>query len=302
MDLSIIIVSFNTRELLLNCLASLKENIKGIKYEIVVIDNASNDDSVEALGRLKTKNLRLIKNKKNLGFAAGNNQGIKAARGRYLLFLNSDTIIKDNFLPEMLNWMDRNHRVGIASCGLINKDGTIQGTGGYFPNLLRVFSWMTIEDLPLVDRFIKPFHPLHAKSFFRNESFYRRKQELDWVTGAFFLVRKEVVRSVKKWDEKYFMYVEEVDFCFRAKQKGWRVVYNPDWQITHLGGASSTAEFPILSEIRGLKRFYKKFYPIWQYPLLRVLLKVGSFWRMLVFGILEGGKSFKIYVKAFSQA
>ncbi len=302
MDISIVIVSFNTKKILLDCLDSIKKQTRGLKYEIILVDNASEDGSVEAVRKLRVDGLRVIANKKNLGFAAGNNQGLKVARGKYILFLNSDTIIKSNILKEMLIWLDANPKVGIATCTLRNKNGSLQGTGGFSPNILRVFSWMTIEDIPFVDRIIKPFHPLHGKSFFKNEGFYQKKRELDWVTGAFLLIRKEVINDIGNWDEKYFMYVEEVDLCFRAKKKGWQVFYNPTWSIVHLGGASSTAEFPILSEMRGLKRFYKKFYPAWQYPLLRLFLKLGSLGRIILLGILEGGKSAKIYVQAFKEA
>jgi GT2 family glycosyltransferase len=302
MDLSIIIVSFNTKEVTLACLNSIVKNTQGIKYEIIVIDNNSIDGSVEALKKLPNKALRVVENKKNLGFAAANNQGIKAAHGRYLLFLNSDTLIKDDLFREMVAWLDREPEIGIATCALHNKDGSLQGTGGYFPTLLRVFSWMTIEDIPFIDKLIKSFHPLHSKSLFRNEHFYKRKRHLDWLTGAFLLVRRQVTDDIGGWDEQYFMYAEDTDFCFRAKKKGWQIFYNPQWSITHLGGASGTAEFSILSEIKGLKRFYKKFYPEWQYPILRFLFKLGSLGRMLIFGILEGRKAFKIYAKAFQEA
>ena len=152
------------------------------------------------------------------------------------------------------------------------------------------------------DFLIKPFHPLKAKSFFKSESFYKKKRELDWVTGAFFLTRKEIFGGVEQWDKNYFMYFEEVDLCFRAKRLGWRVMYLPQWSILHYGGASGTSEFSTLSEFRGIKRFYKKFYPHWQYPLLRLFLKIGSLARIVALVILEGRESAKIYVKAYKQA
>lgn len=302
MDLSIIIVSFNTKDVTRACLDSILKNTKGIKYEIIVVDNASSDGSALAVRKLQAKGVKVIENRKNLGFAAANNQGIKIAKGNYLLFLNSDTLLKDNLLVEMIAWMDANPKVGLASSALKNKDGSLQGTGGYFPSLLRVFSWMTIEDIPFVDKIIKPFHPLHSKSVFKNEQFYKTKHELDWLTGAFLLVREKVVQDIGGWDEKYFMYVEDTDFCFRAKRAGWGVFYNPQWSITHLGGASGTRELSILSEIRGVKRFYQKFYPRWQYPVLRFLLKMGSLGRMLILGILEGRRTAQIYAQAFQEA
>jgi len=304
MELSIVIVSFNTKDLLVDCVESIFANTRNLKFEVVVIDNASSDASVEAIQKLKIENfkLKIIRNRMNLGFAEANNQGLKKAKGEFVLFLNSDTVIKDNLLKEMVSWMKNNPGVGISTCALKNRDGSLQGTGGYFPTLIRVFSWMTIQDIPFVDFLIKPFHPLKAKSFFKSESFYKKKRELDWVTGAFFLTRKEIFGGVEQWDKNYFMYFEEVDLCFRAKRLGWRVMYLPQWSILHYGGASGTSEFSTLSEFRGIKRFYKKFYPRWQYPLLRLFLKIGSLARIVALVILEGRESAKIYVKAYKQA
>lgn len=303
MTLSIVIVSFNTKRLLLECLASIVKYTKGIDYEIIVIDNASTDESTEELKKLRIEKLRIIENKTNLGFAAGNNQGWKAAKGRYILFLNSDTKTASNVLGEMVSWIDKNPKVGVATCSLKNRDGNLQGTGGYFPTLLSVFSWMTIQDLPFVDYLIVPFHPMHAKSFLgKGDRFFNKERQLDWVTGAFVLTRRKVLEDIGGWDEGYFMYVEEVDLCFRIKRAGWQVWYLPQWNITHHGGASGTKELSVISEFSGLKRFYKKFYPSWQYPILRFLIKLGTLGRMVLFGILEGRKSMETYAKAFREA
>lgn len=304
LDLSVVIVSFNTKKLTINCLRSIFRYTKNINCEVIVVDNASTDGSREDLKKqkLQNKNLMVVFNERNLGFAAANNIGIKRSKGRYILLLNSDTLIRDNILREIVEWMDKNPKVGIATCALKNLDGSLQGTGGYFPSLIRVFSWMTIQDLPFVDHIIKPFHPMRSKSFSKGSAFYTKERELDWVTGAFFLFRREIVKDIGLLDEKYFMYVEEVDFCFRAKKKGWRVWYLPQWSIIHYGGASGTRELSVLAEFQGLKRFYKKHYPSWQYPFLRFFLKLGSLGRAILFGILEGKKSANIYVKAFRQA
>jgi GT2 family glycosyltransferase len=263
-DLSVVIVNYKTPKLTADCIASIKKFTKNIQYEVILIDNSKN----------------------NRGFTGGNNVGMKKAKGRYVLLLNSDTLIHDKVLGEMVAWMDANPKIGISTSALKNKDGSIQGTGGYFPSLLTVFSWMTIQDLPFVDRFIKPFHP--------KLGFYKKMQNLDWVTGAFMLIRREVIDQIGYLDEDYFMYTEDTDFCFRAKKKGFKVTYNPNWSITHFGGASSTKEFPLLSEFKNVKLFYKKHYPKWQYPMLRILLKIGSIWRVILINP-------KIYAKAFKE-
>lgn len=325
-DLSIIILSYNTKELTLNCINSAIRNVRDVDYEIIVVDNASSDGSLSALEELSRKlkkfgnkvstkkpvsprelfvpELKLIKNKNNLGFSKANNQGIKIAEGRYILFLNSDTIFKDSFLREMIDWMDENPKIGIASCALENTDGSMQGTGGYFPYLWRVFAWMFfLDDLPVVDRVIKPFHPMHTQSaFYKGEKFYGKERELDWVTGAFLMVKGKVIEEIGPFDENFFMYTEDVDFCYRAKSKGWKVYYNPRWRIVHFGGASSAREFPIIKEYEMIKVFYKKHMSSWKYPLLRVFLKTGALLRVLVFGFLKGGDAARIYEKAFITA
>ncbi len=300
--------------MLSSCIASVKKYTKGIDYEIIVVDNNSKDGSVEAASALGVK---VITNKENFGFAKANNQGTEIAKGEFILFLNSDTEIKDNVLGEMVTYLKENPKVGVATSALNNKDGSIQATGGYFPTLLSVFSWMTIQDIPFVDKLIKPFHPHHSKSFFaKGDEFYgsinadmspeerhKSKKQLDWVTGAFLLTRKKILEEVGGWDETFFMYVEEVDLCFRVKKLGYQVWYYPKWSITHLGGASSkTSEFSLINEYEGVKKFYKKHYPSWQYPLLRLFLKIGALGRIVLFGMIEGGGSAKTYAKAFKIA
>lgn len=304
LDLSVVIISFNTKEILIDCIKSVVKNTRGVKYEIVVIDNASSDGSSEAISYLSksVKVVTLIRNSKNVGFAAANNQGYRASKGKYILFLNSDTLVSGNVLGDVAHWMDTKAKVGICSCMLKNKDGTIQGTGGYFPTLPTVFSWMTIQDLPYVDNFIKPFHPMKPKSFSKDDNFYKNDHELDWVTGAFLFVRRSILDNVGGWNDDYFMYMEEVDLCFRVKKLGWQIWYLPDWSIVHLGGASCSSEYSVLSEYKGIKIFYKKYFPAWQLPVLRLLLKVGALGRMVLFGILEGEKSFTTYAKAFQLA
>lgn len=304
-DLSIIIVNFNTKKLLKDCVDSVVKNTKNIDYEIIVVDNASTDGSFEMVAELarKFRIIKLVRNRKNLGFARANNRGLKIARGRYILLLNSDTIIKDNVLGEITSWMDTHPKVGVATCALRNTDGSLQGTGGYFPNLFRVFAWMFfLEDMPVIDRLIRPFHPMHPNSpFYKGEVFFKKPHERDWVTGAFFLIRRKVVEEVGLIDEDYFMYVEEVDYCWRVKKAGWQVWFLPQWSVVHLGGASSAKEFPILSEFAGIKIFYKKNKPAWQMPILKLILKGGIMARMVLFNLLGRKEVSEIYVKAISK-
>ncbi|KKR11752.1 MAG: Glycosyl transferase family 2 [Candidatus Woesebacteria bacterium GW2011_GWA1_39_21] len=300
--LSIIIVSFNTNKILKSCIDSVIKNSGNLKYEFVIVDNNSTDGSVAYLKRLSQyKNVKVVFNRTNVGYGGANNQGINRALGDYLLFLNSDTYFEKNILKKMVDYLKKHPHIGCISCMLKNSDGTIQGTGGYFPNLLGVFSWMLIQDFPFIDRLIKPFHPMKSRSFFKGTGFYLHEKELDWVTGAFMLMRKKAVNDTGLFDPHYFMYMEEVDYLFRMKKKGWKVLYKPDWSIVHLGGKSGSAGSGILLEFEGVKIFYKKHYPKWQYALLRVILKTGAFWRMCIFGLLKGKVDFTVYAKAFQQ-
>src|SRR3989344_6918014 len=150
MDVSVIMVSYNTCKITENCILSVLGNTKKCNFEIIVIDNASGDNSFETLSKLSRTHtqLKVYKNSKNLGFAVANNRGIKKSTGTYYLLLNSDTEVNSNAIGEMVEWMDKHPRVGIASCALRNADGSLQGTGGHFPTLLRVFSWLVIQDIP----------------------------------------------------------------------------------------------------------------------------------------------------------
>lgn len=305
MNLSVVVISFNTKALTKKCLESVLKNTSGIRLEIVVVDNASTDGSAKMLEKFskKHKEVKLIKSNINLGFGGGNNLGFKKAKGDIVLFLNSDTLVESNTLGEMYKWMKGKKEIGIATCLLLNKDGSTQGTGGYFPTLTRVFTWMTIQDLPLVDRFIKPFHPMKEKSFLSNQNFYREGRELDWVTGAFFMIRRDLYEQVGGFDKDYFMYTEETDLCYRVKKLGWKVFYNPSWSIIHYGGESGGDTWYFVErEFEGVKTFYKKHMPKWQYPLLRVFLKAGALLRMLVYTFI-GRKEAKIaYAKALRSA
>lgn len=304
LDLSIVIVSFNTRDLTLACIESIKKNTKNIDYEMIVVDNSTvESEKLKLKSQKYNSKIKIIQNETNLGFTRGNNQGIEVAGGRYVLLLNSDTFMDSNVLGEMVEWMDANPKAGVATCALKNKDGSLQGTGGYFPILPRVIAWMTfLDDVPFFNKFVRPYHPMHGKSFVKDDGFYREPRELDWVTGAFLLTLREIAQELHGLDEDYFMYGEDVDFCFRAKKAGWEIWFLPEFSIVHYGGASSkTKEFPLLSEYKGVKIFYRKHYPLWQYPILRVFLKFGAVLRIVVLGILEGGESAKIYAKAFIQ-
>ena len=301
LDLSIVIVSYNTKKDLQNCLDSLTLLKIKKSYELIIVDNGSTDESTTYIKNIAKANKKIIPilNSDNSGFAAANNQGIKKSRGKYILLLNSDTLIEEDIFTPIIDWMDEHPKVGISGCALLNKDRSVQGSGGFFPNLPRAISWLLfLDDIPFISKYIKPFHPLHTKSFFKNEAFYSQPHEQDWVTGAFFLIKREVVDKIGYIDEEYFMYTEEVDYCYRAKQKGWKIWYLPQWSIVHFGQGSGSPTFAIISEWRNIQLFYKKHYSLLSLFILKIFLLVGAILRIIIFGIIEGPRTAKIYINA----
>lgn len=293
-DVSIVILTYNSRDFIDDCLASVKRWTKEVKYEVIIVDNASSDGTTDVVRKFisKLRGWQLIKNTANTGFAGGNNMGIRKARGRYVLLLNPDTKLVENALKFMVSWMDKRKEVGIASCKLLNSDRSVQPTGGFFPTLPRVFLWSTLlDDLPLVQDIFGSYHP-HIY-----HDFYEKERELDWVTGAFFLIRQEVVEQIGVLDEDFFLYVEELEYCLRAKEKGWKVGYVPNTQIVHHAGKSGTKEGTVIRELSGLKLLYKKHFSPVHLVVLRTFLFLGSFLRAVIFGIIDTNRG-KIYVRA----
>ena len=202
----------------------------------------------------------------------------------------------------MVFWMDRHKKVGVSGCSLRNRDGSVQASGGYFPSLINFFSWMFfIDDIPFLEKIIKPFHLSHSLLPLCKDKrhFFRQR---DWLTGAFFLIRKEVIESVGLLDEDYFMYTEDVDYCYRVKKMGWKIIYLPRWSIIHLGGGSATNEFSLVSEFQGIKTFFQKNKPEWQLPIIRLFLKGGALARFFLWSVLQRKGLVKIYAKAFKIA
>ena len=304
-NVSVVIVNYKTPKLVKDCVESVVKQTKGVSYEVIVVDNASSDGSLAAIRNLQhsTSNLKLIENRENLGFAGGNNLGIKQAEGDYVLLLNSDTILWEDAISFVVAFMKKHPKVGVASCALVNPDGSLQATGGYFPTLGRVFAWaLFVDDLPLVGGLLGSYHP-HTPKFFTKSRFYTKKRQMDWVTGAFFMIRKEVIEGLGGLDEEFFMYVEEVEYCFRVKQAGWQVYYLPEARVVHLGGASTVGSAgQVMGEFNGLKLFYGKHFPGWREEGLKVALGVAAGLRWVVFGVMMGKKEKgEAYAKALAN-
>ena len=253
MDLSIIIVNWNTRDILRNCLRSIYGlNAGQVDFETIVIDNASTDGSVEML-KSKFPQVRVIQNTRNHGFAAANNQGIKAANSKYVLLLNSDTLVLDNAIGKIVEFADNHPKAAVVGCRVLNPDGTLQPACFMFPSILNIALSITYV------------YKLFSRSrFFGRErmTWWHRNEvrEVDIVTGCFMLVRQEAIKQVGMMDEQFFMYFEETDWCCRFKQAGWKVMFTPDAEIIHLGGASTNQAKPkmVMQWRKSMLLFFKK--------------------------------------------
>lgn len=232
-DLSIIIVNYNTREFLKRCINSILDNVsKKVNYKIIVVDNASSDQSAEMVKK-EFPQIKLIANKENFGFSKANNQGIKASqKSRYILFLNPDTIVQNQTIEQMIKFMDSNKDAGAATCKLLMLNGEIDDASHRgFPTPWNAFS-----------------HFLGLSRIFPKSRIFAgynlgwmdmdKAHEIDVLAGAFMLVRRIAGESVKWWDEDYFFYGEDIDFCYMLKQKGWKIYYIPDLFVTHYKGVS----------------------------------------------------------------
>ncbi len=231
MDVSFIIVSWNVRDLLRRCLGSIVPQLEGRVGEIWVVDNASSDGTVEAL-RAEFPNARVIANAENVGFARGNNQALGQAQGRYFFLLNPDTELCPNALARLIDYMDAHPRVGAAGPRLYYGDGSPQSSRRRFPTLATAF----FESTRLQQWF--PRHRVLTRYYMLDTS-DDVEQEVDWINGSAMFLRREVYAQVGGFDEAFFMYSEELDWCCRIKQAGWSVAYVPSAQVVHHEGKSS---------------------------------------------------------------
>ena len=227
-DLSILVVSYNTRDLLLRCLRSVYSSLRGLSYELIVVDNASADESADSVAR-EFPGVRLIRNSENRGFARANNQAMELSRGQYVLLLNSDAELMEKTANEMVSFLDEHPAAAIAGAQLLNPDGTLQGSYAGFPTL-----W---SELMLATKLSALLPSASCPRHTPPGSFVAR--EVDWVSGACMMVRRSAIEAVGALDEEYFMYTEETDWCFRMRKTGWRVYHLPEAKAIHWSGKSS---------------------------------------------------------------
>lgn len=255
MDISILIVNYNTCRLTLDCLRSVYDSKTSYSYEIIVADNASSDESVQQIKENYPK-VSLIVNQENLGFAKANNQAMEIAVGRYILLLNSDTIVQPDSLQTMVDFMDKHTKVGASGCKVILPDGSLDKAcrrGFPTPSASFYYAFGFSKLFPTIRR----FNQYQLGYLDPNESY-----AIDCLVGAFILVRRATLQQVGGLDEAFFMYGEDIDWCYRIKQMGWDIWYHPATYIIHYKGASSRRKpVKIIYEFhRSMWIFHRKHY------------------------------------------
>ncbi|MCM3338831.1 glycosyltransferase family 2 protein [Paenibacillus sp. MER TA 81-3] len=261
-DISIIIVNYNTKQLTLNCLKSVFRSVTDYHFDVILIDNASRDDSVQVIGE-QYPQVKLIANEHNLGFSKANNQGMRVAQGRYVLLLNSDTVIQPDTLDIMIRFMDEHLEVGASGCKVVLPDGSLdKACRRGFPTPSATFFY--------VSRLSKMF-PKNPRinAYHREDLDPDEAYPIDCLIGAFMMVRREAIEQVGMLDEDFFMYGEDVDWCYRIKQAGWVNYYYPKSKIVHYKRASSRNKpFKITYEFHRAiyvlyNKHFKQQYPFW---------------------------------------
>jgi len=265
-DLSIIIVNWNAREYLLQCLESIFQTEEIPAEEIIVIDNGSEDGSAAEVRR-RFSHCQMISNEKNLGFAKATNQGLRASRGRYLLLLNPDTVVKRGALQRFILFMDRHPEAGIAGAQLLNPDGSRQNSIANFPSLATEL---------LNKSLLRFFFP---ERFPGKEKNYPEPIEVDSVIGAAMMVRREALEQVGGLDEDYFLFFEETDWCYRIRKGGWAIYHVPHVEICHFQGKSAETrkERAKIEYFRSRYQFFRKHRGRFEWTLLLagVLIKLS---------------------------
>ncbi len=251
MKLSIVIVCWNDLKVIRDCLHSIYAETHSIEFEVIVSDNGSTDGSVQFI-RQNYPQVVIIENGANLGFSKGNNVGILASRGEYVLILNPDTIIHNGALDKWIQFADQHPESGGFGCRVLNPDGSNQGSPRPFPTIWGdLLAALYLRPLAYVsDRFVSDTY-----AGWQGDT----ERLIDWQSGCCVMLRGDLIRSMGGFDEQFFYHYEEVDLCRRVWQAGYPIIYTPEVSITHLGG-QSVKRFPIKFEMEKYRNRYRYFY------------------------------------------
>jgi GT2 family glycosyltransferase len=271
--LSIIVVNWNTRVLLAQCLASIQNSLQDDFFEIIVVDNASSDGSLEMV-QDRFPRVRLIKNDNNAGFARANNQAIQASRGQFILLLNSDAYFVDESAIRMVTIARENPDIGILGGNLFFPDGRPQSSHGELPSLP-----LEIRSLFGLDKSLEPAISKPEEAFV----------DSGYVNGACLMIRRACLDQIGLLDEGFFMFSEEIDWCIRAKKAGWRVCHAPDTHIVHqVGGSTAVPSGRVLMLYRGKLHYFAKHYGALAQLALYTAMWFATLSKLLIYSLLRG--------------
>lgn len=285
MDLSIIILSYNTRDITDQCLKRLQVSVdrcqKKIKnqIEVIVLDNASSDGSVDLIKK-NHPGVNLIESNINSGYSRGNNIAFKKSKYPTVLFMNSDVYVEEDTLGKALKYFDKD--IDVLGPKMVFADEDFQPSAGELPSPINTIFWILG---------LSGFHP-------KDKSYFEKARQVGWVSGAFFMIKREIFEKVGGFDENIFMYLEEVEFCKRANLAGLKVWYMPEIKVTHLHGASSRFDPSpaLLRELKGLKYYFQKYYKS-IYSLVKLFLILGLILRIIAFSLLGKTKRARAYIE-----
>lgn len=289
MVISIVTLNYKKKELTLACMTSLFEQFAQEfaqdKIELIIVDNDSQDDSVDVLNQEITnkqyKNVQVIANDTNAGFAAGCNKGAAAAIGEYILFLNNDTVVKDKSIFEMAHFLATHSEASILGGQMKNFDGTLQPCAGTFYTLWPAFLLLIGgHKLGLLDK-----SPKQVK-------------KVDWVKGGMLMIRKEVFKRLGGFDEKIFMYIEDMELCYRASQSGYAVYFFPSAFVLHKEQGSSNKTFAIVNIYKNLLYFYQKHRSKREYAIMKSMLVIKANLLLTIGNLTKNAYLLETYQKA----
>jgi hypothetical protein len=274
-ELSIIIVSWNVCNEVISCISSIYKNHPVCEYEIILVDNNSNDNTISIIEK-KFPKINVISNTKNLGFAAANNIGCKNACGNYFLFLNPDTIVKPDALDLLVQYMEANPEVGLCGPQILNDNNSVQRSAKRFPSFRGIFYRFTI--LKYLRVFRRDF-----RYWLMYDFDHKITKNVDQLIGAAIIAKSSLIKQLNGFDQRFFMYYEEVDLCLRVKKEGFKVIFYAKPQIIHLGGHSAE-QIPAKTRAMNLKSlilFMKKHKTALSDKILIFLFKIGILSRQI---------------------
>jgi hypothetical protein len=295
--LSVIITSYNCKDILKRCLDSLLRELREISHEIIVVDNNSQDGTVEEVKNLYP-DVRVFANSRNVGFAGANNKAIAESKGDYLLFLNPDVIVSSGAVKELIRFIESEPVAGLISGKLVNPDGTLQYSLRNFPSVVN-----QIFECFFLHRLFPSLSPRLGEVIYKRD-FYEEIQEVDWVSGAVMLVCRNALEDVGCFDERYFLYSEETDLCLRLRKSGWKVYYYPKAVFTHLGSTTKLNSQLFAYWLDSRLKYYKKNFSKPQILLLSLILFLNWLLRLSLSlgGALFSSKKFKEFRARLSGA